>query len=385
VRKLSSPDPIVEQLVMLYSKNFNVPPDQARAILQPILSKKDKLEEFKEFMAKVEGAKSILASLPKEIRDPMLFTLMRDIVSRSSSYNDDTLRTLIANELIKSIREDPKVEMLSKEVAELKAMLNKIIEETSKKTIYDELKKDIDELRKAVEELKKAPAQPQPQQPSLIDEIMKRIDERFKSVEDRVAKLSEQQQSLKASLAQSLKEFKETLEIAKEFGLIKEGGGQSQQSPQLSPDEMAEILKKYGWKVEKVTPEDLEKRLKEVEESIRARLEQEMGLDKARIESFTSIIRDIIRGVGEPMVRAFADVQKEQMRTMLALRLQQMMSQAQAQQQPRPSPPPQPVQQPQQQPSPPLSQPTSQEVTKPVEKRSQGGGGESSKPVEKSS
>jgi hypothetical protein len=96
---------------------------------------------------------------------------------------------------------------------------------------------------------------------------------------------------------------------------------------------MAEILKRYGYEVRKLTPDEVEKILAEHRSRVRAELERELQVEKARAEAIKDIVKSVVeRGLG-PIIDAFAEGIKNNLRYSIAAKLsqlQQSRSQTQA-------------------------------------------------------
>jgi hypothetical protein len=359
-------------MINIYAKKYNIPVDQAKAILQPILSKKDRLKDLEEFMSRVESMKPVINTLPEDARTPISLLLARELLS-SSSKTQNTTDLVIVKELLKGLREeDPEVRKLADEVRALKDM---IIEERTKKSLIDEFRNEISSIRKEIEELRNRMAQPAAPQEKRgeLDELMRKIEDRFKYIEDRLNQLQKPQPEFKSLITQALKDLKETVQLAKEYGLVRESGGDG--TRQLSPEEMAEILKKYGYDVRKATisPEEFEKIKERIWEEARREVERELEVEKARIESAASIIRDLIKEVGGPVIKSITEAQKDYAKELLMRRLQQLQS-MQYQQPQIPQQPQQPQQQVQQ-----------VEVSKSAGSGEQGGSVEGGKPNKEAS
>jgi DNA repair exonuclease SbcCD ATPase subunit len=325
---MSDADRLLEVLTLVYSKKYNIPPDEAKKIIQPLLSKKDKLKELQEFLSKLDSVKPVIQSLPDEAKAPASLLILKELMGSSKS-NTNAMDVMIAKELIKSLRdEDPQVKALAEEMKQLRDMYNKLIEQMGAKSAMEELRKDIEELKKAIIEIrqKESQAQQLPQQPPIISDIIKKLEDRLSSLEEKLTKM--QVQPSKTIIAEALKELDDTIKLAQQYGLIKTSPEQQPaiaQHTQINPDELAEQLKKYGYKVERITPENIDRLLEEYKKRVRDELERELEVEKARIQSITDIIKDIIREVGGPIIKTITDAQKEYLNRLLYMRLQQIV------------------------------------------------------------
>jgi polyhydroxyalkanoate synthesis regulator phasin len=325
---MSDADRLLEVLALVYSKKYNVPPDEAKKIIQPLLSRKDKLKELQEFISRLDSIKPVIQSLPDEAKAPASLLILKELMG-STKTNTSATDVVIAKELIKSLRdEDPQVKALAEEIKQLREMYSKLIEQMGAKSAMDELRKDIDELKKALAEIRQREAQAQqpPQQPPIASDVVKKLEERLASLEEKLTKT--QTQPSKTIIAEALKELDDTIKLAQQYGLIKAAPSQQPapaQQAQMSPEELAEQLKKYGYKVERITPENIDKFLEEYKKRVRDELERELEVEKARIQSITDIIKDVIREVGGPIIKTITDAQKEYLNRLLYMRLQQMV------------------------------------------------------------
>jgi len=322
---MSESDRLLEVLALIYSKKYNVPPDEAKKIIQPLLSRKDRLKELQEFMSRLDSMKPVIQNLPDEAKAPASLLILKELMGSTKS-NTSATDVVIAKELIKSLRdEDPQVKTLAEEVKQLRELYSKLIEQMGAKSAMDELRKDIDELKKALAEIRQREAQTQqpPQQPIIASDVVKKLEERLASLEEKLTKT----QPSKTIIAEALKELDDTIKLAQQYGLIKTAPPQQPvpaQQTQISPEELAEQLKKYGYKVERITPENIDKFLEEYKKRIRDELERELEVEKARIQSITDIIKDVIREVGGPIIKTITDAQKEYLNRLLYMRLQQL-------------------------------------------------------------
>jgi hypothetical protein len=324
---MSDEDRLLEALALVYSKKYNVPLDDAKKIIQPLLSKKDKLKEFQEFVSKLESVKPVIQSLPEDAKAPASLLILKELMGPTKNDTNPT-DIIIARELIKSLRdEDPQVKALAEEIRQLRDMYNKLIEQMSAKSAVEELRKELDELRKTIAEISQKGIQQQQmqQQPQIINDVIKKLEERLISLEEKLSK--PQAQPAKSVIAEALKELDETIKLAEQYGLIRKEAHQQPvpaHQAQMNPEELAELLKKYGYRVERITPEDLNKILEEQKRRLREELERELEVEKTRIQSIADIIKDVIREVGGPIIKTITDVQKEYLSRQLYMRLQQI-------------------------------------------------------------
>jgi CRP-like cAMP-binding protein len=333
---VSEPNPLLEIAVSRISKRLNMPPEQVRAIIKPLFEKKDVVKEYEDLAKRVDALKELFAKLPEEARAHVLTHVIRSEIAKSTkSTSSPVSDAAVVRELLRGMSEDPEVKSLREEVRALRDIVSKLLEEQTKRSVTEEFRKEVDALRKELDELKKL-FEARPQQPGVPEDVKKLFEEKLKSIEDRLAKLEQpQQQSFKTTIGQVLKELKETVELAKEYGLIREPTGQAQGQP-LDPEKLAEELKKYGYEVKKATlsREELEKMIESVRRQAYEDAMREAGIERERAQQVGDIIKTIIREIGGPVIKTITEAQREYMREALRARLQQqlMMQQQIAQQ-----------------------------------------------------
>lgn len=333
---MSESNPLLEIAVSRISKRLNMPPEQVRAIIKPLFEKKDVVKEYEDLARRVDALKELFSKLPEEARAHVLTHVIRSEIAKSAkSANSPVSDAAVVRELLRGMGEDPEVKSLREEVRALRDIVSKLLEEQTKRSVTEEFRKEVDALRKELDELKKLfEARPQ-QQPSVPEDVKKLIEEKLKSIEDRIAKLEQpQQQSFKTTIGQVLKELKDTVELAKEYGLIREQA--TSQGQPLDPERLAEELKKYGYEVKKATlsREELEKIIEDVRRRAYEDALREAGIEKERAQQVGQIITTAIREVVSPVVKTIAEAQRDYMREALRARLnQQLMIQQQIAQQ----------------------------------------------------
>jgi DNA repair exonuclease SbcCD ATPase subunit len=371
---VSEINPLLEIAVNRISKRLNMPPDQVRSIIKPLFEKKDVVKEYEELSKRIDALKELFAKLPEEARAHVLTHVIRSEIAKSTRGNTmHASDVAVVRELLRGMGEDPEVKALRDEVKALRDMVSRLVEEQAKKSVIDEFKKDMESLYKRIEELeKKLSQQPQPPEKprAEFEEFKKMLEEKFKSIEERLSKLEKQPekppQEFKTLLGTALKELDETLKLAKQYGLVKEGSGGEGRKPSI--DEMVEELKKYGYEVKKstMTREELERLLEEARQRAREEALKEAEIAREQAQQVGNIITTLIKEIGGPVVRSIAEAQREYMREALRARI---LQQYQLQHQQTPQQVAQQSQTTQQQPQ--------QEVKKSAEREGQGGGGQS--------
>jgi hypothetical protein len=337
---VSETNPLMEVAVARISKKLNIPPDQVRAIIKSLFDKKDVVREYEELAKRLDTLRDLFAKLPEEARAHVLTNIIRSEIAKSSgSAGVHVSDVAIVRDLLRGMGEDPEVKSLREEVRALRDVVSRLLEEQTKRSVTEEFRKEVDAVRKELDDLKKLlESRPQQQQQGVPEDLKKLIEERLKSIEDRIARLEQQpqQQSFKTVIGQALKELKDTVELAKEYGLIKEAAPIQGQSQPLDPERLAEELKKYGYEVRKntLTREEMEKLIEEVRRRAYEEAMRDADIEKGRMQQVGEIIRTIIREIGGPIVKTITEAQREYMREALRARLrQQQPAQLQAYQQ----------------------------------------------------
>jgi len=335
---LSEVNPLMEVAVAKISKKYNMPPEQVRAILQPLFAKKDVVKSYEELATRLDSLKSLLDKLPEEARAELMVNVVREAISSSPKQQSPT-DVIAIREVLRELRDDdPDTKRLEEEVKALKELVMSLKEQMSAKSTLDEVLKKFESLEKRIEALEAKMSQPPATSVQThaggLEELKKMFEERFKALESTVAELKKQPQAPRNMIAEALKELDETIKLAQQYNLIKPAT--TSETKEFNPDQMAEVLKKYGYRVEKITPEELDKVIQEYKERIKAEIEREMNMDRMKMETAVNIIRDVIKEIGGPIVKTITDVQKEYLSKSLSLRLQQLaQSQQQVQSQPK--------------------------------------------------
>ena len=336
---MSETNPLIEVAVARISKKLNLPPDQVRAIIKPLFEKKDVVREYEELAKRLDALRDLFAKLPEEARAHVLTHIIRSEIAKSTKpAGGHASDVAIVRDLLRGMGEDPEVKSLRDEVRVLRDLVSKLLEEQAKRSVAEEFRKELDVLRKELDELRKLfEARPQQQQPPVQEELRRLIEEKLKSIEERLAKLEHSQQpGFKTVIGQALKELKETIELAKEYGLIREAQPTQGQAQPLDPERLAEELKKYGYEVRRntLTREEMEKLIEDIKRRAYEEAMREAGIERDRMQHVGEIIKTVIREIGGPIVKTITEAQREYMREALRARIrqQQLLQQQVAQQ-----------------------------------------------------
>lgn len=337
---MSETNPLIEVAVARISKRLNLPPDQVRAVIKPLFEKKDVVKEYEELAKRLDALRYLFAKLPEEARAHVLTHIVKSEISKSSGpAGAHASDVAVVRDLLRGMGEDPEVKSLRDEVRALRDLVSKLLEDQAKRSVAEEFRKELDALRKELDELRKLfEARPQQQQPPVQEELRRLVEERLKSIEERLAKLEQQpqQQGFKTVIGQALKELKDTIELAREYGLIREAQPAQGQAQPLDPERLADELKKYGYEVRRatLTREEMEKLVEDIKRRAYEEAMREAGVERERMQQVGEIIRSVIREIGGPIVKTITEAQREYMREALRARLrqQQLLQQQVAQQ-----------------------------------------------------
>lgn len=196
----------------------------------------------------------------------------------------------------------------------------------------DGTEKLLEEVRRLREELQ---ALQQERSRSETERLLQALDALQSGLADLVARVEslaaqrqekrvEESRSVASSFAERVAELKREVEALREalqlLGYRVEVGER-----RWTPEELAEELRKYGFRVERetLTPEEVKRMIEEREREIAERLKRELEVDKARIQEVGGIIRDIIREVAGEFAKAFAEAKKEELRLRILERVGQ--------------------------------------------------------------
>jgi Asp-tRNA(Asn)/Glu-tRNA(Gln) amidotransferase C subunit len=161
VRRLSESQAVEEAIVKFYSKQFKINEDEARAILQPVLERKDVLKQVTSRLPEIQSMAEAISKLPPELRQPMVDFVTRNILSREDEEDmSEIMRTakslgkamVMARMVSKIFSEAFKEEQTNKsqETESLKAELLK----TELDKIRTEVKSEIEKLKEEIKSVK---------------------------------------------------------------------------------------------------------------------------------------------------------------------------------------------------------------------------------------
>jgi hypothetical protein len=312
------------------SKQYNMPPEEVKKTLRAVFSSRDRLDRLIEKINKLKNMKPVLDSMPEGIKDMYYQLVLREILSSSEAEDFDKLLRYM---LLRDLREGrgnadgsnimEVIRGIEARLNELYKTVQEIVKAQQDKTI-EELSKKIDTLFEEVKKLKEQ----QPQQQSSVPDYIKKLMEDIEALKKEVSELKNQP-SLASRIEQTFKEVETIKSTLEKYGLLSSGSPGSQ--VQLNPEKLAEELKKYGYEVRKLTPEDISRILEEERKRIREQLENELQIEKVRIDSIKELIKAGIDSVVKPIMDVVAQSMREAFMQNLRLRLAQQYMQVQQQ------------------------------------------------------
>ncbi len=158
---MSESQAVEQALVKFYSKQFGISEDDAKAMLQPVLERKDVLKEITSRLPEIQSMAEAISKLPPELRRPMVDLVTRSILTREDEEDmAEITRTakslskamVVAKMVSTIISQALKEEQTNKqpEVESLKAELIK----TELDRIRTEFKSEIEKLKEEIKSVK---------------------------------------------------------------------------------------------------------------------------------------------------------------------------------------------------------------------------------------
>jgi chromosome segregation ATPase len=304
-------------------------------MLQPLLSKPDRLKELEEFIKRVDSIRPVIEGLPEEAKAPASLLILRELLGSGRGGGEDELtRAALVKELLRSLKDDSDVRKLEARLDELSRKLEALVAEQAKRSALEELSKKLEELSRRLDELQsrisqpQVPQQPQAPQPSPLEELAKKLEERFKLIEERLNQVQNQPQQLKSLATQVFKELEETIELARKYGLIREAQPVAQgQQVQISEEQMAEELKRRGYVVRKLSEDELRRQLEEERRRLEEELSRKFEMDRAKMQYAMELLREAIREVAGPIVRELLAASRDALRESVLRRMEELYRQ----------------------------------------------------------
>jgi chromosome segregation ATPase len=287
VRLAESQAGLEQILVKLYSKHFKISEDEAKALLQPILAKKDVLKQIASRLSDIQATAEAISKLPPELRQPMVDFVTRSILTSEDEEDmAEIMRTakslskamIMAKMVSKMFSEafPEEQEKKAQEVEALKAELSKIREEV--KAEIEKLKQEIMSARRKSVLAKLAKSL------SKLAEVLEAHERRLEEVEKKIESMQRapvtqpaqsQTESKEAESKEDLKKkvrelIRESTEFLQEFGYEVKKPGESTTPKEKSPlDKFIEkITETLGDKdVIKIIAETVKETLRELRQA----------------------------------------------------------------------------------------------------------------------
>jgi tetrahydromethanopterin S-methyltransferase subunit G len=214
VRLAESKAGVEEVLVKLYSKHFKMSEDEARAMLQPILAKKDVLKTISSRLPEIQATAEAISKLPPELRQPMVDFVTRGILSHEDEEDMSEISKMaksiskaaivakmVSQIMSEAFKEGQGEKKNPQEVEALKAELDKIREEV--KAEIEKVKQEIKGARRKSILVKLAKSL------SKLAEVLEAHEKRFEEIEKKIESIESIQQTPVTQQAQPQTESKE--------------------------------------------------------------------------------------------------------------------------------------------------------------------------------
>ena len=244
-----------------------VRPEEARSLLAPLLSKKDRLEEFKRMLDDIGSAAKVLEGLPDDVRPVVAGALVRDVLGNADAGDD--MKALVREAsaaaakvaIISSVmnaafanvgqgREEPK------EVAELRELVKRQSEQ------IDRLMAELEKLREEKRE----------REAKAIRKTIVRLYKAVKSLNDRIGDVESRiMEAASRGGGEGGKGVVDALDALKEIG--------------DKINSAAESLKKLGYLV--MSPEEMVR-------SARSSADKEYDIKKVSAEAYSKVLKEDI-------------------------------------------------------------------------------------------
>jgi F0F1-type ATP synthase membrane subunit b/b' len=316
------------------SKVYNMPPEEVKKTLQAVFSSRDRLDRLREKVSRLKEMKPIIDEMPEGARDIYYNLLFRELID---SMKDEDYDRLIKLSIIRDLREgrsggdSDAINRLEARLDELAKTVQEVVKAQQNK-VFEELVKKVDALAEEVKKVKESPPTLQKPESEEVRKVLEQIEVLRKEIEE-----LKKSPPLANRIETTFKEIETIKSTLEKYGMIATGAGANQLT--VNPDKLAEELKKYGYEVRKLTPEDVQKYLEEYGKRVREEVASELQIERARIESTKELIKAGIDSVVKPIMDTIAEAMRESFRQSLRMRLaqqyaQSLQTQQQVQQQP---------------------------------------------------
>ena len=285
-----------EKIVKEVAKQYNIDESEARDLLSPLLSKKDRLEEFKKFVERLETAIGLVSQLPSDTRQ-LVGPSIIDMALRGDE---------------EEILDKKDLEKIALKTAYLKEVFNTIrgtSGEGEGRKVAEVLKDVLEGYRREIEGLKSELS-------ALRDRLTSREREEF--IKDLVSDISSTIEGKVSPLLQKLEGLEGRVKSLEEKGTgripkgVGEGVREIVEGVKALKESIKELKESVPEMVETTKPGTVD--IEEIKERVRKELETEAKLEMKRIETVGSLLKDLIREFGRPLVERFAEEYRKSVR-----------------------------------------------------------------------
>jgi cell division protein FtsB len=327
------PESELDVIAQKLSKVYNMPPEEVKKTLQIVFSDRDRLDRLREKVSRIKELKPVLDEMPEEVRHTYYSLILREIIDGTKDEDfDRTLKYAILRDLREGKRyDDEHIKKLEEKIEETRKMFEDFIKAQQNKP-FEELSKKVEELHEEIKKIKESPHVQMTE-----SDGFKKLLEQVEALRKDVDELKKSPQSLSQRIETTFKEVESIRSTLEKYGLIPSGTQSTQGGQvQINPERLAEELKKYGYEVRRITPEDMQKYIEEYKKRVRDEVASELQIEKARIESIKELIKAGIDNVIKPIMDSITDVTRESLRQSIRARMMQYTAyQQQAPQQPK--------------------------------------------------
>jgi len=198
---------LVDAIVNAYATAKGIPVEQARSIVEPLLSRSEYRNDLEKFLRDLGLLSDVLSRIPPESREVVTKAVLDKMAYEDDDegFNINSIRKLalelgVINTILKSVfgnndSEHPEVkalrernEALEKEIKELKEMLmKKEIEERERKLMetIENLRKEIERVKEDINNVKNIPTDNTPKKSALeeLSDMVDRLEKELSALE----------------------------------------------------------------------------------------------------------------------------------------------------------------------------------------------------------
>jgi len=294
-----------ETLAAIYAQKRGVSLDQALALIQSLSSKKeDRIQRLQKYLEALKTGTDVFSNLPPNVAQ----TIAPLVLAQPNSDEDpDIKKTVVLATTLKSLLGDPSQEFQYR-------LLEKLLDKTLQQPQPQPQAGTVDVIAEKLDQLASALMQQRASSDGSGD-LLERLEEIKKLAEllgyKRGDELMERLNNLEKKIESLTGQPSSPVETVKQIlGEV---------------DKVKEVLEAMGYKVEKqaLTPLDMERLLRQREEELRRKVQQEAEIERERINAVKEIILTAIREIGSQFTQALAEAQKEALRYRILQKLQE--------------------------------------------------------------